>query len=31
MEINTPVTVAVAIIALWIGFHINRKVSFLHT
>lgn len=31
MEINTPVTVAIAIIALWIGFHINRRVSFLHT
>ncbi|WP_344806769.1 sodium/glutamate symporter [Allohahella marinimesophila] len=29
--INTPVTVAVAIIALWIGFHINRRVAFLHT
>lgn len=31
MVINTPVTVAIAIIALWLGFHINRKVSFLHT
>lgn len=31
MLINTPVTVAIAIIALWIGFHINRKISFLHT
>lgn len=31
MEINTPVIVAIAIIALWIGFHINRRVSFLHT
>lgn len=31
MVINTPVTVAIAIIALWIGFHINRKVGFLHT
>lgn len=31
MTINTPVTVAIAIIALWIGFHINRRVSFLHT
>jgi ESS family glutamate:Na+ symporter len=31
MEINTPVTLAIAIIALWIGFHINRRVSFLHT
>lgn len=31
MLINTPVTVAIAIIALWLGFHINRKVGFLHT
>jgi ESS family glutamate:Na+ symporter len=31
MEINTPVTVAIAIIALWMGFHINRRVAFLHT
>lgn len=31
MLINTPVTVAIAIIALWIGFHINRKIGFLHT
>lgn len=31
MEINTPVTVAIAIIALWIGFHINRRVALLHT
>ncbi len=31
MLVNTPVTVAIAIIALWIGFHINRKVGFLHT
>ena len=31
MDINTPVTVAIAIIALWIGFHINRRVTLLHT
>ncbi|WP_152207864.1 sodium/glutamate symporter [Marinobacter changyiensis] len=31
MLINTPVTAAIAIIALWLGFHINRKVGFLHT
>jgi ESS family glutamate:Na+ symporter len=31
MVINTPVTVAIAIIALWIGFNINRKVGFLQT
>ncbi|WP_404363239.1 sodium/glutamate symporter [Marinobacter sp.] len=30
MMINTPVTVAIAIIALWIGFHINRSIGFLH-
>lgn len=31
MEISTAVTVAIAIIALWIGVHINRRVAFLHT
>ncbi|WP_022961793.1 sodium/glutamate symporter [Halopseudomonas pelagia] len=31
MEITTSVTVAIAIIALWIGVHINRRVAFLHT
>jgi ESS family glutamate:Na+ symporter len=31
MEVNTPVTVALAIIALWIGYHINRRIGFLHT
>ncbi|TVP59239.1 MAG: sodium/glutamate symporter [Halomonadaceae bacterium] len=28
--INTPVTLAVAIMALWLGVQINRRVAFLH-
>ena len=31
ISINTPITVAIAIIALWIGFHVNRRIGFLHT
>ncbi|QCF27656.1 sodium/glutamate symporter [Hydrocarboniclastica marina] len=30
MLINTPVTVALAIIALWLGYQINRRVAVLH-
>lgn len=28
--INTPVTLAMAIIALWLGVQINRRIAFLH-
>ena len=28
--INTPVTLALAIVALWLGYHINRRIRFLH-
>lgn len=28
--INTPVTLSIAIVALWLGYHINQRIRFLH-
>ncbi|HEY7885363.1 MAG TPA: sodium/glutamate symporter [Cellvibrionaceae bacterium] len=28
--VNTPITLALAIVALWLGYHINQRIRFLH-
>ena len=28
--INTPMTLGLAAVALWLGYHVNQRIRFLH-